>query len=432
MLVHTLKLNPDHEVQSFMTGEDLLKALSDPPDLITLDYRLPDYLGNELLSKIKETKANINVIVISEQGDIETAVELLKLGAYDYLVKTNDIRERLLHSVNHATENLKLKTQVKELRFAIRQKHGLKETMIGESDTMKSVFALVEKASGVDITVSIYGETGTGKEVVAKAIHYGSERAGKNFVAVNLTAVPVDLIESELFGHEKGAFTGAIHARKGKFEETDGGTLFLDEIGEVDLNFQKKLLRVLQEREVVRVGSNRPIQFDCRILVATNKDLMALVKNGQFREDLYYRLKGLPVNLPPLRERGDDIELLTDFFLAEFCKRNKVGLKSLSETALTKLKNYNWPGNIRELKSVVELAVVLASSDTVEAEDVHLGSTQDVLPNLLTSKMTLREYDIRIVMHFMAKHNGDTKKVAQDLGIGQTTVYRLLKEAKSS
>ena len=267
--------------------------------------------------------------------------------------------------------------------------------------------------------------------MVSKAIHYNSPRKDKPFIAVNMAALPAELIESELFGHERGAFTGADTRRKGKFEEAGGGTLFLDEIGEMDMNFQAKLLRVLQEKEVTRVGGNEVIKVNCRIIVATNRNLQEEVKNGKFREDLYYRLFGLPIHLPPLRERDNDTLLLAKFFIDAFCKENNLEPKTISENARKKLLSYNWPGNIRELKSVVELAVVMSSGKEISTDDISL-STNDALPNVLTDEMTMREYEIRIVNHYMQKYNNNTKLVADKLGIGQTTVYRLLKEDKKS
>ena len=427
LLVHNLSLNPDFIVESFFNGKDLLNSLSKKPAVITLDYRLPDIDGETLLKKIKEFDANIEVIIISEQEEIETAVALLKAGAYDYLVKTKDIRDRLLNTINNIRKNEGLKKRIVTLQKEVQGKYAFEKTIIGTSSAIKKVFELIAKATETNITVTISGETGTGKEVVAKAIHYNSPRKDKPFIAINMAAIPSELIESELFGHERGSFTGADVRRKGKFEEAEGGTLFLDEIGEMDINFQAKLLRALQEKEVTRVGSNLPIKVNCRIIVATNKNLLEEVKKGKFREDLYYRLFGLPIHLPPLRERDSDILLLAKYFIDNFCKENSLPLKNISENAKKKLLSYHWPGNIRELKSIVELAIVMSSDKELVESDISL-STTDALPNVLTHEMTLREYNRRIVNHYMEKCNDNTKLVAEKLGIGQTTVYRLLKE----
>lgn len=429
LLVHNLSLNPDFQVKSFFNGKDLLDALHEQPNVVTIDYRLPDTNGEALLEKVKSINDSIEVVVISEQEDIKTAVDLLKAGAYDYLVKTKDIRDSLLNTVNHIRNNVGLKTRIEKLEKEVGRKYEFEKTILGASDGIKRLFHLMQKAVDTNITVSISGETGTGKEVVAKAIHYNSKKTNKPFVAVNVAAIPAELFESELFGHEKGAFTGANTQRIGKFEEANEGTLFLDEIGEMDLNFQAKLLRALQEKEVTRIGSNKPIKTNCRIIVATHKNLLEEVKKGTFREDLYYRLFGLPIVLPPLRERDKDVLILAKSFIANFCKDNDLNIKRLSEEAQMKLLAYQWPGNVRELKSVVELGCVMANTDEITAQDVVVAS-QDDLPNIVFEELSLREYNRRIVNLFMERFDNNTKLVADKLDIGQTTVYRLLKEDK--
>lgn len=429
LLVHNLSLNPDFIVKSFFDGQSLLDELDEMPDLVTIDYRLPDLTGDILLEKIKAILPETEVIVISEQNEIEVAVELLKMGATDYIVKSKDIQSRLVNIINNIQEKDQLKTEIVSLKKEVKSKYAFEKTMIGQSASIKSVFELMSKAITTNINVTITGETGTGKEVVAKAIHYNSYCSDQPFVAINMAAIPEDLLESELFGHEKGAFTGAVNRRIGKFEEAGGGTLFLDEIGEMNINFQAKLLRALQEREIVRVGSNTPVKINCRIIVATNRQLQEEVKAGNFREDLYFRLIGLPIHLPPLKERDKDVLLLSRHFITEFCKENNIPAKKISEAAQKKLLSYRWPGNIREVKSVIELGVVLSSSDQIEAEDISL-TAQDALPEIMVNDLTMREYNRRIIQIYMQKYNEDTKLVAQKLDIGQTTVYRLLKEAK--
>lgn len=427
LLVHTLSLNPEFTVKSFFSGEEMLRELSDIVDVVTLDYRLPDTTGDVLLKKIKERSPNTEVIIISEQSEITTAVELLKLGAYDYLVKSEDIRDRLWNSVNHVRKHAGLKQKIEILQSEVEKKYDFQNSILGQSGTVKAVHNMVSKAVKTTITVCITGETGTGKEVVAKAIHYNSERKDKPFVAINMAALPAELIESELFGYEKGAFTGAQNRRIGKFEQAHGGTLFLDEIGEMDIAFQAKLLRAIQEREITRIGGNEQVKIDCRIIVATNRDLIHEVKEGNFREDLYYRLFGLPIHLPPLRERDKDVLLLAKHFISEFCKENKVPVKQIRDDARGKLMAYNWPGNIRELKSVVELSVVMSDTEEITADDLTINP-KDMLPELLLHDLTMREYEIAIVKHFMKRFDNNTKSVADKLAIGQTTVYRLLKE----
>lgn len=333
LLVYTLSLNPDYEVKSFFNARDFLDHLGESPDIVTLDYRLPDLSGLEVLKRIRQENNEVQVILISEQDDIDLVVTLLKMGAYDYITKSDDIKERLLNTVQNLTRDLSLKKEITTLRKEVQKKYSFRQVILGDSPGIRNVHDLINKAAETNITVIISGETGTGKELVAKAIHYNSKRKDKPFVAVNVPAIPSELIESELFGHEKGAFTGASFRRIGRFEEADGGTLFLDEIGEMEQNLQTKLLRVLQEKEIVRIGSNKPVKTDCRIITATNRNLKEEVKKGRFREDLYYRLLGLPIELPPLRERATDILILSRYFMENFCRENNLPLKRLSPEA---------------------------------------------------------------------------------------------------
>ncbi len=430
LISHHLSLNPDFEIQSYFSGKGVLDNLHHNPQVITIDYRLPDMLGDELLQKIHAFNKDIKVIVISEQDEIEVAVELLKAGASDYIVKGKTIQERLINIINSIQTTAHLKTEIVSLKQEVRSKYGFEKTMIGNSNALKSVMQRMTKATGTNINVSITGETGTGKEVTAKAIHYNSYCADEPFIAINMAAIPENLLESELFGHEKGAFTGAVNRRIGKFEEAGNGTIFLDEIGEMDINFQAKLLRVLQEREVTRVGANKPVKINCRVMVATNRDLKEEVKAKNFREDLYFRLIGLPILLPPLRERGNDILLLAHHFIQKFCADNNLPVKAISNAAQKKILAYQWPGNIRELKSVIDLAIVLSGEAQIMPDDISISS-EDALPTVMAEECTMREYNRRIVEMYLAKYNNDTKLVAQKLAIGQTTVYRLLNEAKA-
>jgi len=429
LLVHTLSLNPDNEVKSFFNAGDFLNSLGESPDIVTLDYRLPDISGLDVLKRIRQENGDIQVILISEQNDINMAVNLLKLGAYDYITKSDDIRERLLNTIQNLKQGIGLKREISNLRKEIQKKYRFHQTILGESPLIKNVYDLMEKAVDTNITVVISGETGTGKELVAKAIHYNSRRKERSFVAVNVPAIPSELIESELFGHEKGAFTGASYRRIGRFEEADGGTLFLDEIGEMDPNLQTKLLRVLQEMEIVRVGSNKPVKTDCRIIAATNKNLKEEVKKGKFREDLYYRLLGLPIELPPLRDRGNDILILARHFIGNFCNENNIPLKSLSPPAQKKLMGYAFPGNVRELKSLIELAVTLSVKDEIEPSDFVLDAGD--LPTSITGDdLTMREYELKILKAILRKHNNDIGLAAKKLDISVSTIYRMLKEEK--
>jgi two-component system, NtrC family, response regulator AtoC len=427
LLEYHLSLNPDYEVIKYSTGKQCLANLHQGPSVITLDYSLPDLTGEEILRQIKKTSPDTAVVIISGQEDISTAIRMLKEGAYDYIVKDEDAKDRIWNTVKNIRENLLLKTELSQLKQEVVRKYKYDELILGHSDAIKKVFHLIEKATGSNITVSITGETGTGKELVAKAIHYNSASKEKPFVAVNVSAIPKDLMESELFGHEKGAFTGAVARRTGKFEEAHKGTLFLDEIGEMDLSMQAKLLRVLQEKEVCRVGSNTTVKIDTRIIIATHKNLAEEVKKGAFREDLYYRLLGLSICVPPLRERGSDIILLAKAFVESFCKENKAAGLSLSLAAQTKLLKYHFPGNVRELKAIVELACVMTNTSVVEAEHIEYRSSAASFDNL-AEESTLKEYTRKIIDAYLKKYQGDVMLVARKLDIGKSTIYNHLKE----
>tara|TARA_B100000678_G_C18205876_1_gene501347 strand:+ start:453 stop:1838 length:1386 start_codon:yes stop_codon:yes gene_type:complete len=425
MAQHHLSLNPDNEVEVFRGGKECLDNLYKKPNLIFLDYSLPQMSGIEILRKIKETHPEIPVIIVSGQEDVSTAVNLLKEGAYDYIVKDENAKERMWNASNHVRENARLRDELDKLREEVNQKYDF-SNIKGNSQAIKNVFKLIEKAAQTNITVSVTGETGTGKELVAKAIHYNSKFHKKSLVAVNIAAIPHDLLESELFGHEKGAFTGAINKRIGKFEEANGGTIFLDEIGEMDLQLQAKLLRVLQEKEVTRIGSNQPIKINARIIVATHRNLAEEVKAGNFREDLYYRLLGLPIELPPLRERENDIVLLAKYFVDDFARENKMGKIQITPEAQKKMMNYRWPGNVRELKAVMELAAVMADDGKIEERNINFNSTSS-MDNLITEETTLKDYTARIIQHFLDKYDRNVVKVAKKLDIGKSTIYRMIK-----
>jgi DNA-binding NtrC family response regulator len=430
-LKYVLGLNPDYEVEYYATGKECIANLHRNPDVITLDYSLPDMPGEKVLEQIRQYDPGISVIIVSAQEKIGTAVELLKAGAFDYITKDQDTKERLFNSINNARQKSSLIREINQLKKEISGKYSFEKSIIGRSAAMKKVFDLLEKAVQSNITVSLTGETGTGKELVAKAIHYNSKRKNRPFVAVNVAAIPSTLIESELFGHEKGAFTGASGRRIGKFEEAEGGTLFLDEIGELDLALQAKLLRALQEREITRIGGNQVIKLDVRLITATHRDLAQEVQEGRFREDLYYRLLGLPIHLPPLRERGNDILLLAKHFLDLFIKENELPQIAISEEAQQKLLQYSYPGNIRELKSVIELAAVLATDGVIQPENITFspGTRSE---SLLNKEMTLQEYTYRIIRYYMNKYNNNVVEVAEKLDIGKSTIYRYLKEMETA
>ncbi|MFI5150975.1 MAG: sigma-54-dependent transcriptional regulator [Bacteroidia bacterium] len=428
-IAYILSLDPELEVKSFASGKDLLRSLDETPDIVTVDYLLPDTDGISLIKQIKAFNPDIETLVISQQEKVDKAVELIKLGIYDYFIKSDDLQEKLLNAIHNIARNKALKTRLNNLEAEVNHKYSFQNTLIGDSEPIRKVFALLEKASTADIPVLISGETGTGKEVVAKAIHYNSRRKKAPLITVNMATIPKELGESELFGHEKGAFTGAISSRPGKFEMADKGTIFLDEIGEMDLNMQAKLLRVLQEKEFERVGGNKLISVDCRVITATNKNLLEEVRKGNFREDLYYRIYGLPIELPPLRERGNDIIFLALHFLDLFCKENNLDKKSLGTDARQKLLSHSFPGNVRELKSVIELSVILSPGPEITSTDITLNGNHH-LPGLLEEEKTIDEYIRHILKFYLRKYDDNVQLVSQKLNLGKSTIYKILKENK--
>lgn len=427
MVKYVMELNPDHEVVAFSTGQECLDNLRLQPAIISLDYTLPDMSGREVLQKIKNYNEDIVVLVLSGQQDIGTAVQLLKEGAYDYITKDRETKERLLNTLAHIKQRHKLQREVDHLKEELNAKYHFGNTIIGASEAMQRVFALMEKAVRSNITVAVTGETGTGKEMVAKSIHHNSARRKAPFVAVNMGAIPQELLESELFGYEKGAFTGAVSRKKGQFELADKGTLFLDEIAEIELPLQAKLLRALQEREFMRLGGEKPVAFDVRIIIASHKDLAEEVRKGNFREDLYYRLLGLNIQLPPLRERENDIILLANHFLEQAIDRDQLPPLRFSKEAKQKLLSYSYPGNVRELQAMVDLAAVMTTGEVVRPEDIEFRSLTPEA-GFLTQELTMEEYKRKIIFHFLEKYDRDVLLVAKKLDIGKSTIYRMLKE----
>ena len=349
------------------------------------------------------------------------------MGVADYLVKDGTTQDLLWHSIIKLREKLPPKEIVAILPSDVNKSFCFEKNIKGQSASLNKVFILMKKAAQTNINVSISGETGTGKEVVAQSIHNNSTRKRKPFVAVNMAAIPKDLIESELFGHEKGAFTGAAVRKTGKFEAANGGTIFLDEIAELDLVQQSKILRVLQEREIIRVGGHEKIKLEVRLIVATHKDLAEEVKKGNFREDLYYRILGLAIDLPPLRERGDDILVLARHFVDEFVQSSRLGPILITKEAKKKLMSHHYPGNIRELKSVMELAVVMSDGCEIKAADIVLSSVKNE-PTLIQKDKTLRQYNREIIQYFLKKYDDDVVSVADKLDIGKSTIYKMIQQ----
>ncbi len=357
------------EVTHFLTPDECINNLNQNPDVVTIDYLLPGMNGEELLEKIKNYNEMIQCIMVSGQDKLDVVINTYKKGAIDYIIKNENAIVGIENAVRNACKNVHLKKEVETLQEQIMDRNKY-TNILGNSAAVLKTLRMIQKVEKSGIMVLVTGQSGTGKELVAKAIHYNSPRGRKPFVTVNMGAIPEDLIESELFGHEKGAFTDARDRRLGKFEEANEGTIFLDEIGEMDLLMQTKLLRVLQEKEVTRIGSNKPVKLDVRVIAATNRNLATEVKEGRFREDLFYRLQGFLIHLPPLFERGDDVILLSKTFLSDFCKENRLPQISMTKECAKFLMDYKWPGNIRELKAVIERAAVMCENNEIKPEDI--------------------------------------------------------------
>jgi len=426
LLKHYLSLNDEYEVFWFKNGKDCLNNLHKKPHIISVDFGLPDMKGDQLMKRIKDVNPNIHIIIISGQEDISVAIDLLKAGAGDYIEKNNSTKEILWNTILKIKEKIELQNEIESLRAQITTKYDFEKNIIGRSKAIRKVFTLIEKAVHSNINVSITGETGTGKEVVAKAIHYSSLFKNRPFIAVDMSSIPSELVESELFGYEKGAFTGAVASKIGKFESAHCSTLFLDEIAELNLNLQSKILRALQEKEIYRLGGTKPIKLNFRLITATHKNLVEEVKNGRFREDLFFRIIGLPITMPPLRDRENDILILSKHFADEFSKENHLSKFSFSEDAKEKLLAYNYPGNVRELKAIIDLACVMCNDNKITATDITFSVTGG--RSCFSDKdRTLREYNIDIITKYLQKYHFDIVEVSKILDIGKSTIYNLIK-----
>jgi two-component system NtrC family response regulator len=400
----------------------------EPFDLVLTDQRMPDLSGLDVLETVRSVSPDTAVVIMTAYGTIETAVSAVKAGAADYLAKPLNLDE-LLHRIHQIQDRRRLLTENRELRAALAERHRV-EGIIGESGPMQEVLSVVRRVAASDATVLIRGESGTGKELIAKALHYASPRAASALVKVNCAALAESLLEAELFGHEKGAFTGAVAARKGRFELADGGSLFLDEIGDLPPHLQVKLLRVLQEREFERVGSSRPIKVDVRLLAATHRSLETLVREGRFRDDLYYRINVVTIQLPPLRERREDLPLLIDHFLRAFADKNGKRLRGLTREAREALLRYDYPGNVRELENLIERAVVLTRDDVVGLADLPLtldpqAAGPETGPRLVAAVEGLER---RMIREALAKADGIQTRAAELLGIGERVLRYKLKK----
>ncbi|MBI2163177.1 MAG: sigma-54-dependent Fis family transcriptional regulator [candidate division NC10 bacterium] len=406
-------------------AEAIARVRAEEFDVVLTDLRMPDVDGLEVLRAAREAQREVPVILVTAFGSIETAIQAIRQGAYDYVTKPFALEEISL-LVRKALEDRRLREENRRLREEVAGRYRL-HNLLGASPAMQAIFALIRQAAPSDANVLITGESGTGKELVAKALHYNSPRAERPFVPVNCAAVPASLLESELFGHVKGAFTGAVAARRGLFREAEGGTLFLDEIGDMAPELQAKLLRVIEDRAVRPVGSDEAVPVDLRLVAATNKDLPTTIQEGQFREDLYYRLAVIPIHIPPLRERREDIPLLAEHFLRGSAASGKA-IRGLTPAAMAALLRHPWPGNARELENVVKRAVTLTVGEQITPEALLLETSPAPAPATLLAQSarrpTLDELTGEYVALVLREVSGDKAKAAEILGISKRTLYR--------
>ena len=412
-----------HGVETAASGEEALAKLEDRPfDILFVDIKMPGMDGIELLERVMETYPETIVIIITAYGSIESAIKAMKIGASDYLLKPfkpdqlSLVLEKIVQQKKINSEYMYLKSCLEKMtRF---------DNIIGQSKPMLKIFDLIPEIAQSDASVLLCGETGTGKELVAKAIHAKSQRCGKPFIALNCGAMPDSLLESELFGHQKGAFTGATHARKGFLEVVSGGTLFLDEIGEISHRMQVDLLRVLEEKRITSLGSREPTEVDFRLISATRRDLQEAVKKGKYREDFYYRINVIRIEIPPLRERKDDIPLLVNHFLDKYSQETSSTVDRISEEAMSRLNTYDWPGNVRELENAIERAVVLSRSRTLRTGDFTF-----LQPQMFETRgsPTLKELEESYILQVLNDSQWNITRASQVLGINRSTLHKKIK-----
>ena len=426
----------DYEVDDAVDGEEALAAIrSEPHDLVLLDVKMPKVDGMEVLKVIADEMPELPVVMISGHGTIETAVEATKLGAYDFIEKPPDLN-RLLLTVRNALDHGQLETQNRRMRQAITEQTSSDLTpIIGESEDIQEIKETISRVAPTEARVLISGENGTGKELVAKWIHHKSARADGPLVDVNCAAIPSELIESELFGHEEGAFTGATEQRIGKFEQANEGTLFLDEIGDMSLSAQAKVLRVLQENKIERVGGDRSIPVDVRVIAATNKDLMTEIEEENFREDLYHRIGVILIDVPPLRERRNDIPLITRYFADRLARRNGLAPKQFTDEALDQLKQYEWRGNVRELNNVIERLIIMSRGEEIGASDVKQyvgpklgsdGAGLDLIHSYDDFGDARDHFEKLFIERKLDEHDWNVSQTAKTIGIQRSHLYNKL------
>jgi DNA-binding NtrC family response regulator len=428
-----LEISLGEDGHSVHTAEDAEKGLAalrkNGVDLVVTDLKLPGMNGLELLQEGKRLNPALPFIVMTAYGSVETAVDAMKAGASDYVLKPFTMAEMKL-VINKELDVQQVRDENRRLKEALGKRYHF-QNIVGRSKKMQEVLALVERVAPTNSTVLIGGESGVGKDLIARAIHQNSRRTNGPFIKINSTAIPDTLFESELFGFERGAFTGALASKPGKFELADKGTLFLDEIGDVPAPIQVKLLRVLQEREFERLGGTKTLKVDVRMIAATNRDLRAALEEGTFREDLYYRLNVVPIDIPPLREHKEDIPELVNHFLARFAAESEKPVESITRAALDALEGYHWPGNVRQLENVVERAVALTSGPVIDVPDIHLDGTPGKAPasatdNFLPEGMTLEQWEDNMIREALRRANGNKSQAARLLGLSRNALrYRL-------
>ena len=418
------------DVDKAATAEEGLK-IADRADLILTDLRLPGMDGVQFLSLIRRQNANVPVVIMTAYGSVEAAVESMKAGATDFLLKPFSL-DHLMQVVYKALEMRALRDENRQLKEELGRRYEY-DNIIGRSEAMQEIFATIERVAPTRATVLLAGESGVGKDLIARAIHFHSPRRDRPLVKINCSALPENLMESELFGYEKGAFTGAVGSKPGKFEQADTGTVFLDEIGDVPAAVQVKLLRILQEREFERLGSNVTRHIDVRVIAATNQDLRAALEQGTFREDLYYRLNVVPMNIPPLRERRPDIPFLANHFLRKLEPDSGHVVEGISDAAMEKLVAYHWPGNVRELENVIERALILCRGNQLEADDIKLEMAPRSRPavdsnqhHFLPEGLTLDQYEQELIREALRRADGNKSQAARLLGLTRNALrYRL-------
>jgi DNA-binding NtrC family response regulator len=415
------------DVDKAGTAEEGLKIV-DRADLVLTDFKLPNMDGLQLLGLIRRQNAQVPVVVMTAYGSIETAVESMKAGATDFLLKPFSL-DHLMQVVHKALEVRELRDENRMLKAELGRRYEF-DNIVGRSENMREIFDAIERVAPTRATVLLAGESGVGKDLIARAIHFHSPRRDRPLVKINCSALPENLMESELFGYEKGAFTGANTSKPGKFEQADTGTVFLDEIGDVPANIQVKLLRILQEREFERLGSNVTRRIDVRVIAATNQDLRAALEQGTFREDLYYRLNVVPLNIPPLRERKQDIPFLANHFVKKLAPDTGCRVESISDAAMEKLIAYHWPGNVRELENVIERGLVMCTGTRLEAADIKLEAAPRKSPqgdaHFLPEGLNLDEYEKEIIREALRRADGNKSQAARLLGLTRNALrYRL-------